>query len=378
MTPSPVRVREIPSGDSLEPFIDLAWKINAADPNWVPPLRMQVSAVLNRAKHPFHQHADVAYCVAERAGEIVGRVAAIVNHAHNRYHEDRVGFFGLFECEENPETARALLDRAADWLRERGMERMRGPVNLSTNEELASPGVLIDGFHTPPMIQMTHNPPYYPVLLDAAGLVKSKDVVAYWFGDNAVPERLARGFDRVLERSGTTIRPLNMKKFRQEVDVIKGIYNAAWSRNWGFVPMTDAEFDHMAKEVRPVVDPDLCMMVERGGEPIGFALTLPDFNRALRHLPNGRLFPLGLLRLLWHKRNIRRLRILTLGFKPGFQHAGLGAAVYLRTWEAGVRKGYLQGEGSWILEDNAEMRRPMERMGGEAYKTYRIYERPLT
>lgn len=375
--PHAVRVREIPAGASLKPFVDLAWTVNAGDSQWVPPLRMQVRAVLDRAKHPFHQHADVAYFVAEREGALVGRIAAIVNRAHNRFHQDRVGFFGLFECKADEEAARQLIGAAAGWLRSRGMERMRGPVNLSTNEELSSPGVLVDGFGTPPMIQMSHNPPYYAPLLEAAGLTKAMDLLAYRFDESAFPERLARGFERVLERSGATIRPLNLKRFREEVDVIKGIYNAAWSQNWGFVPMTDAEFDHMAKEFRPVVDPDLCLIAEVKGEPVGFSLALPDFNQALRHLPDGRLFPLGLFRLLWHRRDLRGLRVITLGFKPGFQHAGLGPAFYLRTWQTGVRKGYTHAEASWILEENHDMRRPLERMGGTAYKTYRVFEQPL-
>ena len=191
------------------------------------------------------------------------------------------------------------------------------------------------------------------------------------------PERLVRGMDRVVERMDAVIRPLNLKRFRQDVDIIKGIYNAAWSRNWGFVPMTDAEFEHMAKEFRPIVDPALCLIAEVAGEPVGFSLAIPNINRALRHLPDGKLFPFGLFRFLWHKRKIRGIRVITLGFKPGFQHSGLGAALYLRGWLAGTARGYDHGEASWILEDNLDMVRPLERMGGRVYKRYRIYERAL-
>ena len=371
------QVRELPPGASLKPFMDVAWRINAGDPCWVPPLRLSLATLLDRRKHPFHQHADVAYFLAERDGTAVGRIAAIVNHRHNDFHEDRTGFFGLFECEDDPATARALVDAAAAWLRGRGMERMRGPVNLSTNEEASSPGVLVDGFDTPPTIQMTHNPPFYGALLEGAGLAKTKDVLAYWLDDPTPPERLVRGFERIVAREGVTIRPLDLKRFRAEVDTIKGIYNAAWARNWGFVPMTDAEFDHMAKEFRPVVDPELCLIAEVRGEPVGFSLALPDLNQAIRKLPNGRLFPFGLFRLLWEKRRISGFRVITLGFKPGFQHHGLGAALYLRTWQTGAAKGYRYGEASWILEDNWEMRRPLEKMDFLAYKTYRIYEQPL-
>lgn len=374
---APLRVREIPEGESLRGFVDMAWRANAGDPHWVPPLRMVVQTALDRRKHPFHRHAEVAYLVAERGGEAVGRVAAIVNRLHNEYHDERTGFFGLFECEDDPQAAGALLDAAAAWLRARGMERMRGPVNLSTNEEVASPGVLIEGFDSPPTAMMSHNPPYYRGLLEGAGMEKVKDLHAFWLEGRTPPERIARGVDRILARSGATLRPIDPKRFRRDVDVLKEIYNAAWSRNWGFVPMTDAEFENMAKEFRPVADLDLCLIAEVGGEPVAFSIALPDLNQALRHLPDGRLFPLGLFRFLWHRRRIHRLRYITLGIKPGYRNLGLDAAFYLRTWQVGNRKGYDQCEASWILEDNLDMVRPLEKLGARIYKTYRLFERPL-
>jgi len=377
-TSRPLRVREIPEGESLRGFIDLQWRINQGDPQWVAPLRMSVTGALDRKKHPFHRHADVAYFVAERGGEIVGRVAAIVNHAHNEFHEEKTGFFGLFEAEDDAGVASALLDAAAAWLAERGMERMRGPVNFSTNEEIASPGVLIEGFDTPPAAMMTHNPPYYEALMEGAGLEKSKDLTAFWLvSDGGPPARLVKGFERALEREGATIRPLDLKRFRQEVDTIKAIYNSAWSRNWGFVPMSDAEFEHMAKDFRPIVDPALCLIAEVDGEPVGFSLGIPNIHEAMRHIPSGRLFPFGLFKFLWYRRRIRGLRVITLGFTPKYQHSGLGAAFYLRTWLSGTARGYDRAEASWILEDNLDMARPLERMGGRIYKRYRIYERAI-
>lgn len=377
MTSDSVRIREIAEGKSLRRFVDVAWRVNARDPNWVPPLRMTVDTLLDRGKHPFHRHADVAYFVAERGGEAIGRVAAVVNHLHNDFHEERTGFFGLFEAPNDPEVARALIDAAANWLRVRGMERMRGPMNLSTNEELASPGVLVEGFDRPPLIAMTHNPPYYAALMEGAGLTKSKDLLAYLITDTTPPERLVRGVERLARREGVTIRGLDLKRFDAEIDTIQGIYNSAWARNWGFVPMTDAEFKHVAKDFRPIVDPELCLIAEVRGEPVGFSLAVPDLNAVLRKIPSGRLFPFGLFRLLWGKRKLRGFRVITLGFKPGFQHHGLGAALYLRTWQIGAAKGYVYGEASWILEDNWDMRRPLENMGATAYKTYRVYEKEL-
>lgn len=376
-SPAKVQVREIPEGEPLDEFVELSWRFNAADPRWIAPLRMSLRTALDRSKHPFHDHADVAYFIARRGGEAVGRIAAIVNHLHNEFHKDRVGFFGLFEVADDVDAAAALLEAAADWLRTRGMEVMRGPVNFSTNEEIASPGVLVEGFERPPMAMMTHNPPYYATLLEAAGFAKAKDLTAYWLDDPNPPERLVRSLDRIVAREGAVIRPLNLKRFRQDVDIIKEIYNSAWSANWGFVPMTDPEFEHLAKEFRPVVDPALCLIAEVRGEPVGFSLALPNINHALRHLPDGKLFPFGLFRFLWHKRKIRGVRVITLGFKPGYQHSGLGAAFYLRTWLSGTARGYDHGEASWILEDNLDMVRPLERMGGREYKRYRIFERTI-
>jgi hypothetical protein len=374
---SPVRTREILAGESLRDFIELSWQINRRDPNWVPPLRMSVRAALDRRKHPFHRHAEVAYFVAERAGRPVGRIAAIVNRRYNDFHDENTGFFGLVEAEDDRETTAALFEVAASWLAERGMVRMRGPFNFTTNDEIGSPGILVDGFSSRPMIMMSHNPPYYGPRLEEAGLVGSKDLLAFYFDNSTHPQRGARSLDRILARENATIRPLDLKRFSDEVAILKEIYNDAWSRNWGFVPMTDAEFDHLAKEFRPVVDPDLCLIAEVRGEPVGFSLALPDLNHALRHLPDGRLFPFGIFKLLWHRRRIRGMRVLTLGFKSRYRHSGLGPAFYLRTWQAGLDRGYDHGEASWILEDNHDMIRPLERMGGRVYRRYRIYEKPL-
>jgi GNAT superfamily N-acetyltransferase len=370
-------VTEVRRRRDVRRFIDVAWRINERDPMWVPPLRSAVRKLLDRRGHPFHEHADVAFFLAERDGRPVGRVAAVVNHRHNEFHEERTGFFGLFECEDRADTARALLDTAADWLRERGMERVRGPMNLSTNDELSSPGVLVSGFDTPPMVMMSHNPPYYESLVESAGFLPVRDLVAYWMEGLQAPERFARVSERLARREGASVRSLDITRFDDEVDAIKGIYNSAWARNWGFVPMTDAEFDHMARELKPVVDPHLCMIVEVRGEPVGFSLALPDLNQALVRVRDGRLFPFGLIRLLLARRHIRHMRVLTLGFKPGYQNLGLGGLLYLRTWQTGVDRGYRGGEASWILEDNEEMRKPVESIGARLYRRYRVFEKPL-
>lgn len=372
-----LRVRELAPDEPLGPFIDFAWTVNSGDPQWVAPLRLALEPVLDRRRHPFHRHAEVAYFVAEQGGEMLGRVAACVNRQYNEFHGEPQGTFGFFESVDDPAVARALLDAAAAWLRARGMTVMRGPFNFSTNDEFSSPGVLVEGFDIAPTVMTSHNPPYYEGLMEAAGLEKSKDLVAYWIDGSRVPERLRNAMERLAQRAGVTIRPLRMTDLEGEVKRVQEVYNAAWSRNWGFAPMTADEFAHLSKELRPVVDPHLVLIAEKDGEPIGFLLALPDLNIALRHVRSGRLFPFGLLQFLWHRRRIDVARILTLGVKPGYQHLGLGAALYTRLLQVGPTRGYRGAEGSWILEDNHEMRTALEKLGSVAYKRWRVFEMGL-
>lgn len=375
--PLPVQIRRFAPGKLPRAFVRLGREVNAGDPLWVHPLRVALDPLLD-GKHPFHQHSDVAFFLAERGDEAVGRVAAVVNHRSNEFHDEKVGTFGLFECRDDAEAANALLGAAAGWLRERGMDAMRGPFNLSTNDELHSPGVLVEGFDTPPVFMMGHNPPYYGRLMEGAGLAKVKDLLAYWRTHGRPGERLVEGVKRLAKREGWKVRSLQMKHFRAEVGRIMEVYNSAWERNWGFVPMTEAEFDTMAKEFKPVMDPDLCLLAEtEAGEPIGFLLAIPDLNLAIRHLPDGKLLPFGWAKFLWHKRRIRRLRVLTLGLKPGHQASGIGAAMYLHGFAVAANKGYQDGEASWILEDNHRMRQALEKLDTKVYKVYRVYERAL-
>jgi hypothetical protein len=370
-----IRVTPVRGRRDFDRFLKLPWKIYERDPNWVPPLLLDQKNVLDRRKHPFHQHAEVEYFLAWKGGEVVGRIAAIVNHAYVEFHDERTGFFGFFECVDDAEVAAALLRTAEGWVRERGMDRILGPMSFSTNEECPL-AMLVEGFDRPPAVMMAYNPPYYPRLVEGAGYEKAKDLLAYFVDDPNPPERLRRGVARLQESEEIRIRPVDMKRFREEVAAIKGIYNSAWERNWGFVPMTDAEFDHLARQLRPIVNPNLCLIAEVRGEPAGFAVALPDYHQVLRHL-NGRLFPFGLFKLLWYRRKIDGIRVITLGLKPGFRRMGLDAMFYLRIFEEGVKGGYRWAECSWILEDNWDMRRPLERLGARAYKTYRIYAKEL-
>lgn len=368
-----LRIRPVDSPRDLARFVDLPWRLYRDDRAWVPPLKRDVKALLDRAHNPFFEHGAAQPFVAERDGRAVGRIAAIVNAAHNDFHGDRVGFFGLFECEEDREAAGALFGAAEAWVAERGMDVLRGPMSLSTNDECGS---LVEGFETPPTVLMPHNAPHHAALYEGAGFAKAMDLLAYDVAGVEAPERIVRAVDAVRARAGAVIRTIDMKRFAQEVDRIRAIYNSVWDANWGFVPMTRAEMDYTAGQLRPVVDPELVLFAEIDGRSIAFALALPDLNEALRYA-NGRLFPFGALAIWWHARRIRRVRVITLGIEREHRASGIDAVLYFELFARAKRRGYSGGECSWVLEDNAAMRRPIERLGGRVYKRYRVYDRAV-
>jgi len=337
---------------------------------------MDVRARLSPTKNPFFQHATVQCFLGRSNGRTVGRIAAIKNDAHNREHGDRVGFFGFFESVDDQRVANALFDAAAAWLREGGCDTLRGPMSPSINDEC---GLLIEGFRTPATLMMPHNPPYYAALHDGYGFIKAKDLWVYERPAAGHPKhinRITRAVQLVGERQGITLRALDMTRFTAEVETLKGLYNAAWERNWGFVPMTDAEIAHLARQLKPVVVPDLVCFAERAAKVIGFAVALPDLNPALRHNPSGHLVP-GILRVLWHARKISRLRILLLGVLNEYRGTGVDALMYHWIWTKAVVRGYRWGEAGWILEDNGRMNNALVRLGFRRYKTYRIYDKAL-
>jgi len=355
----------------MRAFLRLPWSIYRGDPNWVPPLLGDVRKAFDPERHPFHRHSEVQPFLALRGGRPVGRICGVHNRRHVEFHEEPVGFYGYFESVEDPAVSGALFDAAGRWLRERGMEVMRGPANFSSNEEW---GALVEGFDRPPMIMMPYNPPYYLDLLDDYGFEEAQTLVAYWLDDPEPPERLVRASRVVEERYGVEVRSLRMDDFEQEIERVRSLYNLAWEKNWGFVPMTDAEFDFLAEELKPVVEPDLVKMAEGpDGELVGFTVAVPDFNRAIANA-NGRLFPFGLLRILWHARSISAMRVLTLGIHPEWRRRGVDALLYLELFRGGRAQGIDEGEFSWMLEENEDIRRPMERMGAEVYKRYRLYD----
>ena len=348
------------------------------DLNWVPPFRAEVKKLLDRKHNPFFQHAEADYFIAERDGEVVGRIAAIHNHLHNEYHKDKVGFFGFWECINDFPVAAALFDTAGAWITARGLDTMRGPMSFSVNDEC---GLLIDGFDVPNSIMMPHNPPYYLPLMETAGFTKAKDLIALQGGSLVAPvkppERTERAANLLKQRYGITFRPLNMKKFAAEVELVKKLYNAGWEDNWGFIPMTDAEIDALAAAFKPVVIPELVPFVEKDGIPIAFALALPDLNEALRFNRNGRMFPASLTMLYKIKmKKLTRSRVLLLGVLPEWRGKGIDSALYHWLWTKAADRGMGWGEASWLLEDNTGIIQGLSKAGFTPYQTFRVLDRP--
>ncbi len=366
-----IEVVAVDNKKALKEFVEFPYALYRDDPYWVPPLRIAVKELLDRDKHPYYANAEAEFFLALANGRTVGRVAAILDKAHNRVHEENAGFFGFYESVNDVAVARALLTRARQWVFERGAQLLRGPVNPSTNYEC---GMLIEGFDSSPMIMMTYNPRYYPELMDQVGLRKAKDLFAY-FG-NAATARMQRVVglaDRGLATNGFRVRPINMKDFDADVAKIWEVYNSAWERNWGFIPMSREEFFAMGKEMKQILKPDLVLIGEVGDRVVGFALALPDINRALKPA-RGNLLPTGLLKILYHQRSIKAIRVLALGVVDQYRTSGVAAGFYAALLRNAVRLGYNDCEMSWILEDNVLMNRSLEVMGAQRYKTYRIYE----
>jgi len=374
----PVRIIEVGDKRGKNRFIDVPWRIYPGRyPQWVPPLRVERRDFLNPRKNPFFEHADVRLFLAEdERGGCCGRIAGIINHNHNAIYGDKTGFFGLFECVEDDAVAGALFGAAAGFLKAGGLEVMRGPMNMCVNDDI---GLLVNGFDHPPMIMMPYNPPYYEKLIAGLGFHPVMNLLAYYSETPSghPPAYLERGVKLARQKYGFSVRKVNMGNYDGEVRRIQNVYNSAWAENWGAVAMTDKEFIHLAKDLKTVVDPDLCLIAEVDGEIAGFSLSLPDINQALIHL-NGRLFPFGVFQLLWHKRRINAIRIITMGVLKKFRHMGIDACFYCETYQNAYAKGMFRGEASWILESNTTMNRALEKMGFQVYKTYRLYDLALS
>jgi hypothetical protein len=315
-----IEIKEVINPAMLKNFINLPWKIYKNYPNWVPPLISEIKKKLDTRIHPFFKHSNVGLFLAYRDDRVVGRVASIVDYSHNSFHKDKTGFFGMFECFEDYNCAHALLEAVRRKLIFNGMKLIRGPVNLSMNDEC---GFLIEGFNSPPVFMMTYNPEYYLDFMERWGMVKAKDLYAYLNeGIIQTPKRLDKIAERVRHKLNVTIRPLNMKRFKEEVDKIKHIYNTAWEKNWGFVPMTDAEMDFLAADLKKIVIPQLILLAEINERPVGISVTVPNYNEALIHM-NGRMDPISIIKLLYYRKKIKGLRSLIMGVLKEYRSTGL-------------------------------------------------------
>ena len=371
-----LEIRPVGSRRELNAFIDLPWRLYRNEPNWVPPLRFERRQFLDRQRNPFFQHADAEYFLAWRDGRPVGRITAQVDESFNEFQGNDWGMFGFFECEEDPEAATALLDRASTWLTERRRDRMVGPMDFTTNDEC---GVLIEGHDRPPMILQPWTHRYYPSLLEGAGLTKAMDLLMWELriqGRDKVHPAIWEMAEKVQTEHGITVRNMRKRDMEAEIGRFLEVYNAAWERNWGFVPLSEPEVRHYAKQLKPILDENWAYIAERDGEVVAAALTLPDFNQVLIHL-NGRLLPFGWAKALYWRRRIDRCRVFALGVKPEHQHTGVAAALYKRHFDTAEVTRIKWGEMGWILEVNEAMNRAMEGMGGHVVRRHRLYERPL-
>jgi GNAT superfamily N-acetyltransferase len=376
----PVTVRPARSYRDVGAFIDLPFRLHAGTP-WIPPLKLERRIFLSRRTRlgTYASRVDFELFLAERDGQVVGRVSAHVDHAYNRHHEERRGWFGFFECEDDPEAARALIEAAEAWLRARGMTLLSGPADFTMNDES---GIVIEGHDLPPMVRQPWHPPYYQRLLEGEGVGLEKEVDLFmWELDISDREQMLPILPELAadarDKHNVTIRRMTRRGLRKDFDIFAEIYNRAWRRNFGFVPYDKADLDQYAAEVQLVFDQDWFMVAEVGDEPIAIAITIPDINQVLRKM-RGRLLPFGWWHYLRRRRTINRVRVGFLGVKPKFQHTGAAAALYVEHFDTSAAHPRIKGgEMGWILETNRAMNRGMEAMHGRIVKKYRVYRREL-
>lgn len=373
---------EVPLSDRalVERFIRVPWYIHrehCPSEHWVPPLLMDRRDYLNPQKNPFFKHVQAAFWLARKDGRDVARVAAVRDEDYIKFHGEPTGYLGMFECPDDPKLAQLLVDTAATWLKGRGCTGMIGPFELSINY---ISGVLIDAFDRDPGINMPYSPPYYDRLLQGTGMAKARDLYQWGLDpQKPVPERIARLAERMKSRSGVTVRPMSFDDWDAEVLRTNEIYNDAWEKNWGFVPVGREEYLHLAKDIKMVLEPGLPIIVEKDGEPVAFVITMMDVNPVLKKL-DGRLFPFGILRLLWDlkvRKVVKGGRLILLGIKAAYRGQGIDTLLFLETHRAAQRLGWTSGQIGWTLEDNHRVNAAIGHMGGEKIATYRVYEKPL-
>lgn len=370
-------VVEISTRSQMKTFIDFPHKLYADDKNYVPELFIAQRDLLTPGKHPFHKHSSVQLFLAYDNGKVVGRIAAILNNNHNAFNNARDGFFGFFDCVDDAEICRMLLDRVEAWLKDKGVVNIIGPANFSTNETC---GLLIEGFHYPPIAMTTYNKPYQQLLLTGQGFKKKVDLLAYRFSEIGYDDRplqLRASLNKRLQQRGITIRPVNIKNFSKEVTAVNEVYNSAWNKNLGFVPMTREEFEYLARDLKLILDTDFCLVAEKDRKMVGFVLAIPDINQLLIKVRRGRLLPVGIFKILIGRKKINGLRIVALGVLEEYRKLGVEACFYADIISAYRRKKFQYAEASWVLEDNYLMNAAILNIRGEPYKRYRVFEKAI-
>jgi len=375
----PVQVIPVEQPGQMQAFVDLPWKIYAQDPQWVPPLKKEVARLLDPEVHPFWKFSQVKLFLAQRGDEAVGRIAAIVDANYNRFHDERMGIWGFFECIDDVEVAGTLFAAVEEWVRGQGMTFLRGPLNPSTNYE---GGLLVEGFPQRPAFMMTYNPPYYPGLVESQGFTKEKDLLSFWVERSWQPppwlNRLSR---RIISKTNIRMRPMRPRDFHTELQYIKEIYHEAWFDNWGFVPMTDAEIEEMGRNLSRIMIPDLCFFLLDGQEPVGVAMVIPDINPLLKRF-KGQVGLLGWLKFLLYRHEITGWRGLIFGIRKRYQQLGLPLVAFNYLYRMLVEnpkfKKYQYIELGWNLEDNDLINQWYLDSGVKVSKRFRVYRKPLT
>ncbi len=372
-----IEIKKVENKKQLAAFIDFPHTLYEGDINYVPELHIAQRDILTPGKHPFHDHSSMQLFLAYEDGTIKGRIAAILNNNHNKFKNVSEGFFGFYDLYNDREVSKKLLNEAEKWLVSNGATKMIGPVNPSTNE---TAGLLVEGFDSPPVTMMTYNKPYYIDLLTAEGFIKNVDLLAYDLPTNVVDKKsvkLKELLGKRLADRNIIIRNVNLKDFANETKKILKVYNAAWQENTGFVPMTDNEFKHTAKDLKMILDKDFAFVAEHEGKIVGFALVIPDINQTLIKIKKGRLLPTGIFKLLLGKKKINYVRVLALGVNKEYRQAGIEAFFYAEIIQKAIDKKMTGGEASWILEDNEMMNKGLIKMNAKVYKRYRIFEKAI-
>lgn len=373
-----LNISKVESKSDVKRFINFPHKLYKADPNYVPELYLNISEVLSKKKNPFFKHSKAELFLATDVnGQIVGRIAAILDNNYNKYHDSNVGFFGFFDVIEDYNVASQLFDTALEWVKEKGVDRILGPTNFTTND---TAGMLIDGYDSPPTAMMTYNKPYYNEFVSRYGFGKEMDLFAYYIPTDGVNEkslRLAQMLQERLLRKGITIRTSTKKTKKSDIVKIKDVYLKAWEKNWGFVPPTDEEYDHLAEGLNMLLDLRYVYLAEDKGNLIGFGVAIPDINEITKNFNKGRLFPFNIFKLLFGKSKVSKIRIILLGVLEDYRKMGIGAIFFANYIKAAKENKLTGGEASWILENNTEMVQAAEKLNGQRYKTYRIYSKTI-